>query len=61
MARETATAYGNFVGGEWVEAVEGDHGCAQPGERMTMLLKMADILDEHADCTQIKHVMAKID
>src|SRR5436190_22475558 len=86
MATETAAAYKNFVGGEWVDAIEGatmdvinpatgekiaevprgtqadvDRAVeaankalpewldATPGERMTALLKMADILDEHAE------------
>src|SRR4051812_36176755 len=86
MATETATAYKNFVGGEWVDAVEGatmnvinpatgekiaevprgtqadvDRAVeaankalpewldSTPGERMTVLLKMADVLDEHAE------------
>jgi betaine-aldehyde dehydrogenase/aminobutyraldehyde dehydrogenase len=86
MATETATAYKNFVGGEWVDAVDGDsmdvinpatgdkiaevpRGTqadvdraveaaskalpewleTTPGERMTALLKMADLLDEHAE------------
>jgi 1-pyrroline dehydrogenase len=86
MATETATAYKNFVGGGWVDAVDGGtmdvinpatgekiaevpRGTAAdveraveaankalpewldttPGERMTALLKMADILDEHAE------------
>src|SRR4051794_30164052 len=86
MATETATAYKNFVGGEWVDAVEGatmdvinpatgekiaevPRGSeadvqravdasnkalpewldSTPGERMTMLLKMADVIDQHAE------------
>src|SRR4051794_41953031 len=86
MATETATAYRNFVGGEWVEAVEGatmdvinpatgekiaevPRGSeadvqravdasnkalpewlgSTPGERMTMLLKMADVIDQDAE------------
>jgi acyl-CoA reductase-like NAD-dependent aldehyde dehydrogenase len=85
MATETAAAYKNFVGGEWVDAVEGGtmevinpatgdkiaevpRGTiadvnraveaagralpewldSTPGERMTVLLKMADVIDEHA-------------
>src|SRR3954465_3100771 len=86
MATRTATAHKNFVGGEWVDAVEGatmdvinpatgdkiaevprgtqadvdrvveaagkalPEGLASPpGERRTMLRKMADIMDEHAE------------
>jgi 1-pyrroline dehydrogenase len=86
MATETATAYKNFVGGEWVDAVGGgtmdvinpatgekiaevprgtqadvDRAVeaassalpewleTTPSERMAVLLKMADILDEHAE------------
>jgi betaine-aldehyde dehydrogenase/aminobutyraldehyde dehydrogenase len=86
MATETATAHKNFVGGEWVDAVEGEtmdvinpatgekiaevpRGSqadvdravdaagkalpewleSTPGERMTVLLKMADVIDEHAE------------
>src|SRR3954463_15361717 len=86
MATETATAYKNFVGGEWVDAVEGatmdvinpatgekiaevPRGSeadvqraideankvlpewldSTPGERMTVLLKMADVIDQHAE------------
>src|SRR3954451_22046891 len=86
MATETATAYKNFVGGEWVDAVDGgkmdvinpatgekiaevprgtqgdvDRAVEEagkalpewldstPGERMTLLLKMADVIDENAE------------
>src|SRR5437762_13698038 len=86
MATEAATAYKNFVGGEWVDAVEGatmdvinpatgekiaevprgsqadvDRAVeaanralpewldSTPGERMELLLKLADLIDEHAD------------
>src|SRR3977135_2013585 len=86
MATEAATAYKNFVGGEWVDAVEGatmdvinpatgekiaevrsgtqadgdraDRAAKRalheglettPGERMGMLLKLADVIDEHAE------------
>src|SRR5258708_26627735 len=86
MATEAATAYKNFVGGDWVDAVEGatmevinpatgekiaevpegtqadvdraveaankalpDWLDSTPGERMTLLLKMADVIDEHAE------------
>jgi 1-pyrroline dehydrogenase len=86
MATQLATAYENFVGGQWVDAVEGgtmdvinpatgekiaevprgtqadvDRAVeaakkalpewldSTPGERMTVLLKMADVIDEHAE------------
>jgi betaine-aldehyde dehydrogenase/aminobutyraldehyde dehydrogenase len=86
MATEAATAYKNFVGGDWVDSVDGatmdvinpatgekiaevpkgtqadvDRAVeaagkalpewldSTPGERMTVLLKMADIIDEHAE------------
>src|SRR3954471_13812579 len=86
MATQTATAYKNFVGGQWVDAVDGatmdvinpatgekiaevprgteadvDRAVeaagralpewldTTPGERMTALLKMADLIDEHAE------------
>jgi betaine-aldehyde dehydrogenase/aminobutyraldehyde dehydrogenase len=86
MATEMATDYKNFVGGEWVDAVDGatmdvinpatgekiaevprgtqadvDRAVeaakkalpewleTTPGERMGMLLKLADVIDEHAE------------
>ena len=86
MATEVATAYRNFVGGDWVDAVDGatmdvinpatgekiaevpkgtqadvDRAVeaaakalpewleSTPGERMGVLLKMADVIDEHAE------------
>src|SRR4051812_14828216 len=86
MATETAAAYKNFVGGEWVEAVDGGtmdvinpatgekiaevpRGTQEdvdraveaagralpewlgttPGERMEVLLKLADVIEENAD------------
>jgi aminobutyraldehyde dehydrogenase len=86
MATEAATAYKNFVGGEWVDAVEGatmdvinpatgdkiaevpegtqadvDRAVeaaakalpewldTTPGERMEVLLKLADLIDEHSE------------
>jgi betaine-aldehyde dehydrogenase/aminobutyraldehyde dehydrogenase len=86
MATETATDYKNFVGGEWVDAVEGatmdvinpasgekvaevprgtqadvDRAVeaakkalpewldTTPGERMNVLLKLADLIEEHAE------------
>jgi 1-pyrroline dehydrogenase len=86
VATQAATAYENFVGGQWVDAVEGgtmdvinpatgekiaevprgtqadvDRAVeaakkalpewldSTPGERMTVLLKMADVIDEHAE------------
>jgi 1-pyrroline dehydrogenase len=86
MATETATGYKNFVGGEWVDAVEGatmdvinpatgekvaevprgsqadvDRAVeaankalpewldTTPGERQAALLKMADLIEEHAE------------
>src|SRR5437763_925325 len=86
MATETAAAHKNFVGGEWVDAVDGatmdvinpatgekiaevPRGTdadvqraveaankalpewleTTPSERMTALLKMADLIDEHAE------------
>ena len=86
MATEAATAYKNFVGGEWVDAVEGEtmdvinpatgekiaevpRGSqadvdraveaakkalpewldTTPGERMEVLLKLADVIEENAE------------
>src|SRR4051794_3249012 len=86
MATEAATAYKNFVGGEWVDAVDGatmdvinpatgekiaevpegtqsdvDRAIeaagkalpewldTTPGERMAVLLKMADVIEENAE------------
>src|SRR5436305_406192 len=86
MATQTATAYKNFVGGEWVDAVDGgtmdvinpatgekiaevprgtqadvDRAVeaanealpewleTTPGERMEVLLKLADVIEENAE------------
>jgi acyl-CoA reductase-like NAD-dependent aldehyde dehydrogenase len=55
MATETATAHKNFVGGEWVEAVEGgtmDVINPATGEKIAEVSR-----GSQAD----EHVMAKID